>query len=61
MGSCPEHFIQVNTVEEPQKPGEMPADTDDFVAESRALDLPERGISMAGGPGSDPDRPPRLR
>jgi pyridoxal phosphate enzyme (YggS family) len=44
MGSCPELFIQVNTGEEPQKAGVLPADTDDFVAECRALDLPVRGL-----------------
>jgi len=44
MGSCPDLFIQVNSGEEPQKAGIMPADTDDFVAECRALDLPVRGL-----------------
>ncbi|GAW36960.1 hypothetical protein RA2_04035 [Roseovarius sp. A-2] len=43
-GTCPELFIQVNTGEEPQKAGILPADTDDFVAECRALDLPVRGL-----------------
>lgn len=44
MGGCPDLFIQVNTGEEPQKAGIMPANTDDFVAECRALDLPVRGL-----------------
>ena len=44
LGSCPELFIQVNTGEEPQKAGVMPAETDAFVAEARALDLPIRGL-----------------
>lgn len=44
IGDCPDLFIQVNTGEEPQKAGIMPADTDDFVAECRALDLPVRGL-----------------
>ncbi len=44
MGGCPDLFIQVNTGKEPQKAGIMPAKTDDFVAECRALDLPVRGL-----------------
>ena len=44
MGRCPELFIQVNTGEEKQKAGIAPADTDDFVTECRALDLPVRGL-----------------
>ena len=40
IGSCPDLFIQVNTGEEPQKAGILPADVDSFVAECRALDLP---------------------
>ena len=43
-GHCPELFIQVNTGEEPQKAGVLPADADAFVAECRALDLPVRGL-----------------
>jgi pyridoxal phosphate enzyme (YggS family) len=43
-GTCPDLFIQVNTGEEPQKAGILPADTDDFVAECRALDLPVQGL-----------------
>ncbi len=43
-GRCPELFIQVNTGEEAQKAGVSPADTDGFVAECRALDLPLRGL-----------------
>jgi hypothetical protein len=44
MGRCPDLFIQVNTGEEPQKAGVLPAEADDFVAECRALDLPVRGL-----------------
>lgn len=44
MGACPDLFIQVNTGEEPQKAGVLPADTDTFVAEARALDLPVKGL-----------------
>ena len=43
-GHCPDLFIQVNTGEEPQKAGVLPADADGFVAECRALDLPVRGL-----------------
>lgn len=43
-GRCPDLFIQVNTGEEPQKAGVMPADTDKFVAECLALDLPVKGL-----------------
>lgn len=44
LGACPELFIQVNTGEEPQKAGVLPAEVDDFVAECRRLDLPVRGL-----------------
>ncbi|OSQ52531.1 YggS family pyridoxal phosphate-dependent enzyme [Marivita geojedonensis] len=44
MGHCPPLFIQVNTGEEPQKAGIAPADTDAFVSECRALDLPVQGL-----------------
>ena len=43
-GSCPDLFIQVNTGEEPQKSGVLPADADAFVAQVRALDLPVKGL-----------------
>jgi PLP dependent protein len=44
MGQCPDIFLQINTGEEPQKAGVMPAEADAFVAEARALDLPLRGL-----------------
>lgn len=44
MGTCPELFIQINTGEEPQKAGVLPADADGFVAECRALDLQIAGL-----------------
>jgi hypothetical protein len=44
MGHCPDVFLQVNTGEEDQKAGVLPADTDAFVAECRALDLPVKGL-----------------
>lgn len=43
-GHCPELFIQVNTGEEDQKAGVMPADADAFIADCRALDLPVVGL-----------------
>lgn len=44
IGSCPDLFIQVNTGEEPQKAGILPADTDAFVKEVRDLGLPLKGL-----------------
>jgi len=44
LGQCPDLYIQVNTGEEPQKAGILPADADAFVAEVRALDLPLKGL-----------------
>lgn len=43
-GGCPDLFIQVNTGEEPQKAGILPAEADAFVAECRGLDLPVVGL-----------------
>ncbi len=43
-GACPRLLIQVNTGEEPQKAGVLPAETDAFVAECRALGLPIEGL-----------------
>ncbi len=44
MGHCPGLFVQVNTGEEDQKAGVLPADADAFVAECKALDLPVKGL-----------------
>lgn len=44
VGSCPDLFIQVNTGEEEQKAGVMPAEVDAFIAECKALDLPIQGL-----------------
>ena len=44
IGKCPDLFVQVNTGEEEQKAGVLPADVDTFVAECRALDLPVKGL-----------------
>lgn len=43
-GASPNIFIQVNTGEEPQKAGILPSETDAFVAECRALELPVKGL-----------------
>lgn len=44
MGTCPKLYIQVNTGEEPQKAGVLPAEADGFIAECRALNLPVVGL-----------------
>ena len=41
---CPRLFIQVNTGEEPQKAGVLPADLDALIAYARALGLPVEGL-----------------
>lgn len=43
-GGCPELFIQVNTGEEPQKAGVLPAEADDFISTCQSLDLPISGL-----------------
>lgn len=43
-GACPDLFIQVNTGEEDQKAGVLPAEADDFIAECRGLQLPVKGL-----------------
>ncbi|MEO3413321.1 YggS family pyridoxal phosphate-dependent enzyme [Roseovarius sp. CAU 1744] len=43
-GHCPDVFLQVNTGEEEQKAGVMPAEADAFVAECRTLGLPVQGL-----------------
>jgi pyridoxal phosphate enzyme (YggS family) len=44
LGQCPDLFIQVNTGEEAQKAGILPGEADAFVAETRDLDLPVKGL-----------------
>jgi len=44
LGACPDLFVQVNTGAEAQKAGVPPADTDNLVAQARALDLPVHGL-----------------
>ena len=43
-GHCPRLFVQVNTGEEDQKAGILPADADAFIAECRDLDLALEGL-----------------
>ncbi|MCF6234616.1 MAG: YggS family pyridoxal phosphate-dependent enzyme [Rhodobacteraceae bacterium] len=43
-GGCPDLFIQVNTGEEPQKAGILPADADRFIANCLDMDLPVQGL-----------------
>lgn len=43
-GTSPELFVQVNTGEEPQKAGVMPADLDPFIKVCRGMDLPLAGL-----------------
>ena len=44
LGRCPQIFIQVNTGEEPQKAGILPADADELVAACRKMDLTPEGL-----------------
>ena len=53
-GACPDLFVQVNTGEEPQKAGVLPADLDGFVATARAMDLPLQGLMCIPPEGEDP-------
>ncbi|WP_102225520.1 YggS family pyridoxal phosphate-dependent enzyme [Acidimangrovimonas sediminis] len=53
-GTCPELFVQVNTGEEPQKAGVLPADADAFIAECRARDLALEGLMCIPPDGADP-------
>lgn len=53
-GACPELFVQVNTGEEPQKAGILPADLDSFLAAVRILDLAPRGLMCIPPEGQDP-------
>lgn len=43
-GHCPDLFIQVNTGEEEQKAGVLPAEADDFIKACRDMDLPVQGL-----------------
>jgi pyridoxal phosphate enzyme (YggS family) len=46
QGRAPDMFIQVNTGEEEQKAGVLPADADAFIAQCLALDLPIKGLMV---------------
>lgn len=51
-------FVQVNTGEEPQKAGILPAEADDFIAACRALELPVEGLMCI--PPADEPAPPHF-
>ncbi|SOC18818.1 hypothetical protein SAMN05877809_11058 [Rhodobacter sp. JA431] len=53
-GACPDLFVQVNTGEEPQKAGVLPAALDAFVAEARGMDLPVQGLMCIPPEDEDP-------
>jgi PLP dependent protein len=53
-GTSPTLFVQVNTGEEPQKAGVLPADLDGFIATARAMDLPLEGLMCIPPEGADP-------
>ncbi len=46
QGKAPDMFIQVNTGEEPQKAGVIPADADAFIKECRDMELPIVGLMV---------------
>lgn len=46
QGKAPELFIQVNTGEEPQKAGIIPAEADGFIQECLEMDLPIAGLMV---------------
>lgn len=52
-GRCPDLFVQVNTGEEPQKAGVLPADLDGFVASCGGMDLPLSGLMCIPPEGED--------
>ncbi|WP_103332138.1 YggS family pyridoxal phosphate-dependent enzyme [Pseudotabrizicola formosa] len=53
-GASPQLFIQVNTGAEPQKAGILPDDTDAFLTQCRAMDLPVQGLMCIPPEGADP-------
>lgn len=53
-GDSPALFIQVNTGEEPQKAGVMPADVDRFVKTCQGLDLKINGLMCIPPVGEEP-------
>lgn len=53
-GRSPGLFVQVNTGEEPQKAGVLPADLDGFLATARGMDLPLHGLMCIPPETEDP-------
>lgn len=53
LGHCPDLFIQVNTGQEDQKAGILPADADAFITECQGLDLPVKGLMCIPPVGED--------
>ena len=54
QGTCPDLFVQVNTGEEPQKAGVLPADLDAFLAQCLGLGLSPFGLMCIPPEGQDP-------
>lgn len=54
LGHCPRLFIQVNTGEEEQKAGVIPAEADAFIAECRELGLEIAGLMCIPPVGEEP-------
>lgn len=52
-GACPQLFVQVNTGEEPQKAGVLPADLERFLKDCWALDLTPVGLMCIPPEGED--------
>lgn len=52
-GRCPQLFVQVNTGEEPQKAGVLPAEVDAFLVTCRNMDLPIAGLMCIPPEGED--------
>lgn len=55
-GACPQLFVQVNTGEEPQKAGVLPADLEGFLQDCKAMDLTPAGL-MCIPPEAEDSRP----
>lgn len=53
-GTSPQLFVQVNTGEEPQKAGVLPADLAGFLADCRGMDLPLHGLMCIPPEADDP-------
>ena len=57
-GACPRLFLQVNTGEEPQKAGVLPAEAAGLIAHVRKLELPLQGLMCI--PPADDDAAPHF-